>query len=318
MYTHIPCLYVYVYTYLMFICICIHISHVYMYMYMYMYTHISCLYVYLVYICYITGLSFVDAWIKFKHWIHSHSTTTHNGITTTRPVIIMAHNGKIYDFKIIHYNLKRILTRRYGIKTIEAQTLINWFSSLFSGADQVYDIRYCYLDSVPMMKDPTLWREASVSSATTINSSSRSNNNSSSNNSSGGGPLVDKKALTRTLSASSMIAAESPADGVTVLAESISTTSDYKSIDTNDDNNHNLILPIVDDEEDSIISQYARPALFNLTALHTHILGVDNIGAHNAISDVLSVEAILSHPYISPYWREAAQSRLFQHINLKN
>ena len=57
-------------------------------------------------------MSFVDAWIKFKHWIHSHTTTTHNGITTTRPVIIMAHNGKIYDFKIIHYNLKRILSLR--------------------------------------------------------------------------------------------------------------------------------------------------------------------------------------------------------------
>ena len=301
MYTHIPCLYVYVYTYLMFICICIHISHVYMYMYMYMYTHISCLYVYLVYICYITGLSFVDAWIKFKNWIHSHSTTTHNGITTTRPVIIMAHNGKIYDFKIIHYNLKRMLTRRYGTKIIEAQTLINWFSSLFSGDDQVYDIPYCYLDSVPMMKDPTLWRDVSTitSTATTISTVS----------SSGNGSSVGKKVSTHNANTTSTaITAESPTDGLTVLAESISTTTD--SYDTH-------LLP-VDADEDFVISQYTRPALFNLTTLHTHILGVDNIGAHNAISDVLSVEAILSHPYISPYWREAAQSRLFQHISLKN
>ena len=282
MYTRISCLYVYVYTYLMFICMCINI-------------------------CYITGMSFVDAWIKFKHWIHSHTTTTHNGITTTRPVIIMAHNGKIYDFKIIHYNLKRILRKRYGTSKIEGQALINWFSSLFSGDDKVYDIQYCYLDSVPMMKDPTLWREVSTitSTSTTISST-------------GSGSPVGKKVSTLNVNTTSMaVTAESPTDGLTVLAESISTTTDYKSSNTNNDND-TLVLPTIDDEEDSVISQYTRPALFNLTTLHTHILGADNIGAHNAISDVLSVEAILSHPYISPYWREAAQSRLFQHISLKN
>ena len=262
--------------------------------------YISRAYIHLyIYTCYIIGLSFVEAWVKFKHWIHSHTTTTHNGTTTTRPVIIMAHNGKIYDFKIIHYNLKRILRKRYGSKIIEGQALINWFSSLFSGDDKVYDIQYCYLDSVPMMKDPTLWRDVSSSG------------------SSGGGSLVDKKSLMRTSTASSAVVAESSTtDGLIVLAESITTTTDYKSSTTND-NNDPLILPI-DDDEDSIISQYTRPALFNLTTLHTHILGVDNIGAHNAISDVLSVEAILLHPYISPYWREAAQGRLFQHINLKS
>lgn len=62
--------------------------------------------------------------------------------------------------------------------------------------------------------------------------------------------------------------------------------------------------------EDSANSKGA-PDKFNQRHLYFHLFGEEPVGAHNALSDVQHLDAILSVPFIRDRWRAVANSRQF-------